>query len=97
MLEIIIVQSTTFYVVVFAIALRWKAAGNVNAIGVHVSEPSTPMNLFIFVFISIVKTTVKVTSIVLVKFFVHCLFLDFFQSEYREFSIIMCAGYNTSG
>lgn len=55
-------------------------AGNVKAIGVQVNDPSRPKNLLIFSPTDIVKMTVKVTSKVRVKFFVHYLFFDLGQS-----------------
>ena len=77
------IQSAAFYPGDSATALRWKAAGRVKAIGVHATAPKSERNLSIFFPSDRVKTTVIRTKIVLVTFFVICLFFDLGQFAYK--------------
>lgn len=76
-------MSAIFYPVVLAHAYKWKEAGRVNAIGVHATAPSRDKNLSILLPSDKVKTTVTITKIVLVIFFIIILFLDLGQDEYK--------------
>ena len=78
-LKIMIVQSTYLWNFVLAIYFKWNIAGNVNAIGVHVTAPNIPKNLPMLSPTSKVTTTVKSTSKNRVKFLVHYLFFVFGQ------------------
>jgi len=72
---ITIAQSMAFCFGVSAHAFRWKSAGKVKAIGVHVNDPIIAKNLSNFFPINIVTTIVNPTSKVLVEFLAIYLFL----------------------
>jgi len=70
-----IAQSIAFYFGVSAHAFRWNKAGKVNAMGVHVSEPTMARNLSNLLPIAIVNTIVNPTNKVLVEFLLIYRFL----------------------
>lgn len=82
-----IAQSIALYLGVSAHAFKWNKAGKVNAMGVHVSEPTIARNLSNLLPINMVKTTVNPTSIVLVAFLLIYLYLLLDHPAYKIFSI----------
>ena len=73
------VQSIIFCFLVSAQAFKWNSAGNVKAMGVHVSDPTIPRNLSNLSPMAKVKAIVNATTIVLEAFLDHYLFFVFGQ------------------
>jgi hypothetical protein len=85
-------MSTIFYILVSAHAFKWNKAGNVKAIGVHVTDPRIERNLSNLSPSKIVIQMQSPTTLALVIFLNICLFLDFSQPSKIMFSQIILTG-----
>ena len=85
-------MSMNFCFGVSALAFKWKRAGKVKAIGVHVTDPRMAKNLSSLSPSKIVIITTKQTTTVLEIFLNLCLFLDFSHPSNKIFSKMILTG-----